>query len=90
MGQTIVLRRLSTCWVKGVDRRYYSHMRALTVLLLCTAALAQPKAGEWQSMFDGKTLQGWRETAFTDHGKVRVENGTVVLAAGASLPRGEP
>ena len=33
-------------------------------------------------MFDGKTLQGWRETAFTGHGKVRVENGTIVLGAG--------
>jgi hypothetical protein len=60
-------------------------MRALTVLLLCAAAVAQPKAGEWQSMFDGKTLAGWRETAFTGHGKARVENGTIVLAPGAPM-----
>ena len=60
-------------------------MRALTVLLFCTAAVAQPKAGEWQSMFDGKTLEGWRETAFTDHGKARVENGAIVLAPGAPM-----
>jgi hypothetical protein len=54
-------------------------------VLLCAAALAQPQTGEWQSMFEGKTLQGWRETAFTLHGKARVENGTIVLSAGAPM-----
>jgi len=52
---------------------------------LCAALLAQPKTAEWQSLFDGKTLQGWRETAFTDHGKVRVENAAIVLAPGAPM-----
>jgi hypothetical protein len=60
-------------------------MRVLGTVLLCVAALGQPKAGEWQSMFDGKSLQGWRETAFTGRGKARVENGTIVLAAGAPM-----
>jgi hypothetical protein len=60
-------------------------MRVLTMFALCLAAVAQPKAGEWQSMFDGKSLQGWRETAFTGRGKVRVENGTIVLAPGAPM-----
>jgi hypothetical protein len=60
-------------------------MRVLSTVLLCAAALAQPKAGEWQPMFDGKTLQGWRETAFTGRGKARAENGTIVLGAGAPM-----
>ncbi len=60
-------------------------MRALSMLLVCVAAVAQPKSGEWQSLFDGKTLQGWRETAFTGHGKARVENGTIVLGAGEPM-----
>ncbi|MCX6626261.1 MAG: DUF1080 domain-containing protein [Candidatus Solibacter sp.] len=60
-------------------------MRALTLIALCVAALAQTKIGEWQSLFDGKTLRGWRETAFTGHGKARVENGAIVLGAGDSL-----
>jgi Domain of Unknown Function (DUF1080) len=60
-------------------------MRVLCTVLLCVAALAQPKSGEWQPMFDGKTLQGWRETAFTGRGKARVENGTIVLGAGAPM-----
>jgi len=60
-------------------------MRPLVAVLVCVAAVAQPKAGEWQSMFDGKTLQGWRETPFTGRGKPRVESGTIVLLAGAPM-----
>ncbi len=36
-------------------------------------------------MFDGKSLAGWRETPFTGRGKVRVENGRLVLGAGAPM-----
>ena len=46
---------------------------------------AQPKTGDWQPLFDGKSLDGWNETPFAGHGQVRVENGTIVLAAGAPL-----
>src|ERR1035438_2270324 len=76
----------------AIRLNYNSHMRALTIrrlpwmlVLLCAAALAQPKTGGWQSMFDGKTLQGWRETAFTQHGKALVENGKIVLAPGTPM-----
>ena len=54
--------------------------------LLCMAAAGQdakPKAGEWQSMFDGKTLAGWKETPFAAHGKVNIQDGTLVLGKGA-------
>lgn len=77
VGQTIVFSRLSTFLA--------SPRRAMPLALLCLAAFAQPKAGEWQSLFDGKTLQGWRETAFTEHGKASVENGAIVLAHGAPM-----
>ena len=53
--------------------------------ILWVASSAQPKIGEWQSLFDGKSLRGWRETPFTGRGQVRVENGTIVLGAGAPL-----
>ena len=33
-------------------------------------------------MFDGKTLQGWKETPFTQHGVVSVKDGTIVLGTG--------
>ena len=40
---------------------------------------------EWTPLFDGKSLQGWRETPFTGRGKVRTEAGNLVLGAGAPL-----
>src|SRR6478672_3337059 len=52
-------------------------MAGALAVILCFFA-----AGEWQSLFDGKTLQGWRETPFTGRGPVRVENGTIVLGGG--------
>jgi hypothetical protein len=48
------------------------------------AAVAQD-TNQWQQLFDGKSLQGWRETQFTGHGQVRVENGTLVLDAGGPM-----
>jgi hypothetical protein len=60
-------------------------MRPLIAVVLCIAAVAQPKIGEWQSIFDGKTLQGWRDSAFTGRGKVRVESGAIVLGPGAPM-----
>src|SRR5271166_3144634 len=54
----------------------------LAVALSCGLAWAQP---EWHSLFDGKSLQGWRETPFTGHAPVRVENGAIVLGAGKPL-----
>jgi hypothetical protein len=42
-----------------------------------------PKAGEWQTMFDGKTLGGWKETPFSGRGKVTIQNGAINLGSGA-------
>ena len=39
-------------------------------------------AAEWKPLFDGSSLAGWRETAFTGHGKVSVESGAIVLGKG--------
>ncbi len=49
------------------------------------AASAARKAREWQPLFDGKTLAGWRETGFTRRGRVRVEDGAIILGAGNPL-----
>jgi hypothetical protein len=54
-----------------------------TFLLVLTAALAC--AAEWQPLFDGKSLKGWKPTAFTGHAPVRVENGTIVMEAGSPM-----
>jgi hypothetical protein len=55
------------------------------LLATCGAVNAQPQPAEWQAMFDGKSMQGWRETLYTDRGEVRVEKGTIVLGTGKPL-----
>lgn len=57
----------------------------LVTIVACGMVSAQSKSDEWKSMFDGKTLQGWRETAYTERGEVRVEKGAIVLGRGAPL-----
>jgi len=55
-------------------------MRAIAGVLSVTLCLAA--ADDWRPMFDGRSLDDWRETSFTGHGSVRVENGAIVLGAG--------
>jgi hypothetical protein len=43
---------------------------------------AQPDSDEWHSLFDGKSLTGWKETPFTARGKVAVENESAILEKG--------
>ena len=53
--------------------------------LLCPLRplIAQTSSGsEWQPLFDGSSLQGWRETPFTGRGNVHVEDGAIVLGKG--------
>jgi hypothetical protein len=50
------------------------------ILLACGCAAGQT---EWRSLFDGKTLKGWKESDFFGAGKVTVEDGAVTLGFGA-------
>ncbi|MBM4036809.1 MAG: DUF1080 domain-containing protein, partial [Planctomycetes bacterium] len=48
----------------------------------------EPKGGEWQSLFDGKTLEGWRVLrtgSYAGGGEVAVRDGAVQLGGG--VPR---
>jgi len=60
-------------------------LAALTCLELKAQGLKpEPDArDEWKSIFDGNSLQGWRETPFAGRGKVHVEEGKIVLDKGA-------
>lgn len=58
------------------------------------SGLAPPKSaarGEWQNLFDGKTLAGWRQSGFDAEGAVQVKNpfrdgrGAILLEPGAGL-----
>ena len=45
-----------------------------------------PLPGEgWQSLFDGKSLEGWSVTEFAGHGEVAVRDGQLTLGMGAIL-----
>jgi hypothetical protein len=63
---------------------------AVTAIFFVTAILAsmvgvtaQPtQTSGWKPLFDGTSLKGWRETPFSGHGKVRVEDGTIILGNG--------
>ncbi len=37
---------------------------------------------EWRSLFDGKSLAGWKETPFIAKGKVTVQDGSITLGTG--------
>jgi len=39
----------------------------------------------WESLFDGKTLTGWKVTEFAGSGAVEIKDGRIVLAAGNDL-----
>lgn len=46
---------------------------------------AAPAVGgnhQWQSLFDGKTLKGWKSADFAGRGDVRVDNGFIILEQG--------
>ncbi|HTS67067.1 MAG TPA: DUF1080 domain-containing protein [Candidatus Acidoferrales bacterium] len=58
---------------------------ALRFVAALSFAIAAPGQTDWRSLFDGKSLAGWRETEFTGRGPVRVENGTIVIGPGNPL-----
>ena len=39
----------------------------------------------WKVLFDGKSLDGWKSTAFGGEGELRIENGELIIPAGATL-----
>lgn len=50
--------------------------------LVCAALSAAGQDGEWIPLFDGKSLQGWKEPALPNRGKVEVQDGAIVLGRG--------
>jgi hypothetical protein len=60
-------------------------IRVAVLCAIAACAAAQPGPVEWKPLFDGKTLNGWRETPFSRHGAASAANGAIVLAAGSPL-----
>jgi hypothetical protein len=65
-------------------------LRRRDFLRLCVAGVlggsrAWAEDVGWVTMFDGKSLAGWKETGFSGQGEVKVEEGRLVLGAGSDL-----
>lgn len=60
-------------------------LAVLAFLAAESPAQTTPKIGEWQSLFDGKTLKGWRQSPFPGRGPVRIETGHLILGPGAPM-----
>src|SRR5712691_879734 len=72
-----------THWV--CCRRTHCHALALIATVLFATSSVPSRASEWQNLFDGKTLEGWKITDFAGHGEVDVENGRLMLHSGVML-----
>ena len=46
------------------------------------SSTAATNAASWKSLFDGKTLAGWKATDFAGRGEVTVRDGKIVLESG--------
>src|SRR5688500_18980968 len=64
----------------------------LMLLALTTQSRAQnvPKApaakdAGWTSLFDGRSLKGWKSTEFGGEGEVKVEDGAIVMELGQDM-----
>ncbi len=55
------------------------------LLLALVAGTTHAQLPGWKSLFDGKSLGGWKEAAFKGHAGVHIENGAMVLEAGSPM-----
>jgi hypothetical protein len=58
---------------------------ALFVAASAPAADPAPAKSDWKSLFDGKSLNGWKETDFYKPGKVTVKDGAIVMEKGSKM-----
>jgi hypothetical protein len=65
-------------------RNFLTRLTALSSAVLVHPALSAA-APEWQNIFDGKTLEGWKRTDFGGGGDPGVENGLLVIDRGEDL-----
>lgn len=78
--------------MKSICRKskIWGFKHVITGLIVCVSVLCLFTAAEksdegWISLFDGKTLNGWKITEFPGHGEVTVKDGRLILGAGNDL-----
>ncbi len=59
----------------------------LGLLLIAKTAFSQvpDEKAEWKSLFDGKTLKGWKQSDFFKPGKSSVKDGAIILEKGSKM-----
>ncbi|HUT35124.1 MAG TPA: protein kinase [Planctomycetota bacterium] len=79
-GEFAVGAPLALC----ADQDSAGRIRNIRLRRIEPGAAEAPEAGVWQSLFDGKTLEGWRkyEAAGQNTGTLDAKNGQIVLGAG--------
>ena len=56
-------------------------MRGFVLLFAAGALLGQ----EWKPLFDGKSIEGWKEAEFKGHAGIALQDGAIVLNAGSPM-----
>lgn len=56
-----------------------------TILIALCVLAAETDKPQWQPLFDGKSLEGWKVVEFGGDGEAKVEDGRIVLHRGNSL-----
>jgi hypothetical protein len=67
------------------SRRRFLQFTSLGLVAMQVGARAAGAEPAWESLFDGKTLKGWKAPNFSGQGTVEIENGTMVLGSGDEL-----
>ena len=59
----------------------------LGLLLIAKTGFSQvtDEKAEWKSLFDGKTLKGWKQSDFFKPGKSSVKDGAIILEKGSKM-----
>jgi type 1 glutamine amidotransferase len=65
--------------------RLWPHPLMLAIALFALTSPAPGHGADWQNLFDGKSLNGWKVTEFAGRGEVNVENGRLLLHSGVML-----
>jgi hypothetical protein len=68
----------------------YGRWRCATtawVVLLALLLAARPASADepWKNLFDGKTLAGWKKTAFGGEGEIEAKEGRLVIHSGGPM-----
>jgi hypothetical protein len=70
---------------RRLRRRRAAYARPANYATQQPAAVAAASPWAWRSLFDGKSLDGWKITNFGGEGEVRAEQGELILEMGYSL-----